>query len=710
MDVIKKTTKPKTGFIRIKLIEASGGSEVWKELEGAGKTWEPFCGVHIKEAIEVPGQGIQLVQKKKTIYPDWNRCFDTHLYQGRMITLVVMNKVDTKVTGDATVGVQFLADQCKASGTGVSSIWLDLKPYGRLFVHLRYFSEASGDPNSGAMDAKTVNNQSGLQLRRGAVRKAKVQEVKGHEFMTKFFRQPAFCSVCSTFMWGFGKSGFQCTACSCSAHKRCLDKVLFTCTNSADTSQDTLKIKERFNINMPHRFIAKTFLSPTFCDHCGSLCYGLFRQGLRCEACAMNVHHKCKGKVPNLCGINQVLFSEAMKMIEDGKKKRESSVEDEGPTQTMEEESTLYESVWEDLKQPSPPKRTSSIRPESSKKRYDIKDFNFLKILGKGSFGKVLLAEVPSEKNAVYAVKALKKDVVLEDDDVECTLVERRVLALATRHPYLTHLLATFQNESHLFFVMEYLNGGDLMFHIQGNGKFDENRSRFYGAEIICGLQFLHTHGIVYRDLKLDNVLLDRDGHVKIADFGMCKENMSEGIKTSTFCGTPDYIAPEILKGHRYDAATDWWSYGVLLYEMLIGQSPFAGEDEDDLFASICKDKVYFPKWISESAVSVLSQLMERNISLRLGYLYGTRPNIRKHPWFSPIDWNKLEKREIKPTFKPEVKSENAVTYFDPDFTMEEAKLTPTDEKLLESMDQLQFKGFSFINPNFHQQNKKNRR
>lgn len=689
------------GFIRIKLIEAQAGPEVWKELEEKGKTWEPFCGIHIKEAVDVPGEGIKLVQKKKTIYPDWNRCFDTHLYQGRVITLVVMNKNDEgSVTGDATVGVQFLADQCMKNNN-VSSVWLDMSPHGRLQVQVRHFSETKDDPNSGALDSKTLINKSDLQARRGAVRQAKVHEVRGHKMISKFFRQPAFCSVCNQFMWGFGKQGYQCSSCSCSTHKKCYDKILFHCTQSATDSQGTMKMKERFNINMPHRFIVKNYLSPTFCDHCGSMLYGLFRQGVKCEACNTNVHHKCKEKVPNLCGINQILFSEAMKSIEN-KKKRESGVgDDDDEITTMEEESSLYESVWEDIK-PAPPARTSSIRPGTRKRRYDISDFKFLKVLGKGTFGKVVLAEVPSENNAVYAIKALKKDVVLEDDDVECTLVERRVLALSTRHPYLTHLMATFQNESHLFFVMEYLNGGDLMFHIQKEGRFNENRARFYGAEIICGLQFLHQYNIVYRDLKLDNVLLDRQGHIKIADFGMCKEDMTEGVKTSTFCGTPDYIAPEILKGHRYDASADWWSYGVLLYEMLIGQSPFAGEDEDGLFASICQDKVFFPKWISEHSISVLNGLLERNISLRLGYAWGTRPHIRKHPFFSPIDWNKLEKREIKPPFKPEVKASNAVNNFDPDFTMEEPKLTPTDESLLKSMDQMQFKGFSFINPAFH--------
>nr|XP_022918349.1 protein kinase 4 isoform X2 [Onthophagus taurus] len=332
-------------------------------------------------------------------------------------------------------------------------------------------------------------------------------------------------------------------------------------------------------------------------------------------------------------------------------------------------------------------------------RKYTIDDFNFLKVLGKGSFGKVLLAEL-KDTEYYYAIKCLKKDVVLEDDDVECTLIERKVLALGTKHPYLCHLLCTFQTESHLFFVMEYLNGGDLMFHIQQSGRFSEPRARFYGAEIVSGLKFLHTKGIVYRDLKLDNVLLDFDGHVRIADFGMCKLQIFLDRMADTFCGTPDYMAPEIIKGQHYNQCVDWWSFGVLLYEMLIGQSPFSGCDEDELFWSICNEKPVLPRFLSTEANSILSQLLEKDWNKRLGYKLSLHGDIQSHPFFGPISWDLLELRHLEAPFKPNLQHPLDTQYFDKTFTVEKAKLTPIENNILQSMDQTQFQGFSYTNPN----------
>lgn len=697
------------GFIRVKLIEVEPAASWSKNPH----PFESYCAVHIKEAVMSATQGISLVQKKKTIYPEWNKCFDTHLYDGRVITIVVLQKPSGRVIAEVSIGVQFLVDQCKRDTHGFSSVWLDLQPTGKLLVQVRHFVEVIDDPSK---EGKPHENHSGLTGRRGAMRKQKCHIIRGHRFVARFFRQPVFCSFCTEFMWGFKKQGYQCTVCTMVCHKKCHELILSNCPGTQNLTEETKKMKERFKIDMPHKFKETTFYYPTFCDHCGSMIYGMRKQGLRCKDCNMNCHKRCESVVPNLCGINQKLLAEAVAQSKDDIRKRKISQEQKpggskgksSPTSTKDEDSDdddvgVYEALWDAISPPLP-QRTSSIAGKDvrriEQKIHHIDDFNLLKVLGKGSFGKVLLCELKETKQA-FAIKALKKDVVLEDDDVECTMVERRVLALATRHPFLTHLHSAFQSQDHLFFVMEYLGGGDLMFHIQSVGKFDEPRSRFYAAEIVCGLEFLHDRGIIYRDLKLDNVLLDSDGHIKLADFGMCKEGILESKKATTFCGTPDYIAPEILKGWKYDSAADWWSFGVLVYEMLIGQSPFAGEDEEDLFDSICRDKVHYPKWISSSAEDVLSQLFERAPVERLGYRNGTNPNIRFHKFFERINWTKLEQRKIDPPFKPSVASDHDTKNFDPDFTMDVPQFTPTDKDLLQSMDQGQFKGFSFVNPYF---------
>ncbi|XP_041976185.1 titin homolog isoform X2 [Aricia agestis] len=332
-------------------------------------------------------------------------------------------------------------------------------------------------------------------------------------------------------------------------------------------------------------------------------------------------------------------------------------------------------------------------------RKYTIEDFQFIKVLGKGSFGKVMLAEL-RETEYYYAVKCLKKDVVLEDDDVECTLIERKVLALGTNHPYLCHLFVTFQTDSHLFFVMEYLNGGDLMFHIQQSGRFPEPRARFYAAEIVSGLKFLHKRGIVYRDLKLDNILLDFDGHVRIADFGMCKLQIYLDKTADTFCGTPDYMAPEIIKGLKYSQTVDWWSFGVLLYEMLVGQSPFSGCDEDELFWSICNEMPSYPRFLSQESHSILTRLLDKDARTRLGGVECMHGDIRDQDFFRPIPWDKLERRELDAPFKPRVRHPLDTQYFDRAFTGERPRLTAIEPQVLRSMDQEAFRGFSYTNPN----------
>ncbi|TFJ98276.1 zinc finger protein RFP-like [Platysternon megacephalum] len=327
-----------------------------------------------------------------------------------------------------------------------------------------------------------------------------------------------------------------------------------------------------------------------------------------------------------------------------------------------------------------------------------LDDFRFLAVLGRGHFGKVLLSEY-SCTGELYAIKALKKGDIVARDEVESLMCEKRIFETvnSSRHPFLVNLFACFQTPEHVCFVMEYTAGGDLMMHIHTD-VFTEPRATFYAACVVLGLQFLHERKIVYRDLKLDNLLLDKEGFVKIADFGLCKEGMGYGDRTSTFCGTPEFLAPEVLTDTSYTRAVDWWGLGVLVYEMLVGESPFPGDDEEEVFDSIVNDEVRYPRFLSTEAIGVMRRLLRRNPERRLGSSERDAEDVKKQPFFRVIDWEALLARRLPPSFVPVIKGREDISNFDEEFTAEAPALTPPREpRLLTAAEQEAFRHFDYL-------------
>ncbi|KPI92148.1 Calcium-independent protein kinase C [Papilio xuthus] len=645
--------------------------------------------------------------KPKTFDPVWNETFIHEVHNVTSLGITVFH--DAAIPPDdfvanCTIPFEDLMHRDKEA----TDFWVDLEPQGKLHlkIDLKWNSQGGGGSEGRSNRGREFKEGAGFARRRGALRRRVHQQQSGV----------------------------------------------------------TVSSGQRFNVNVPHRFVVHSYKRFTFCDHCGSLLYGLIKQGLQCEVCSMNVHKRCQKNVANNCGINTKQMAEILNEMgispDKNPRPRPSKYLNtallEGPPElassgdsdskdpndkhddkghqhpvawgphwaelqdifgtyqgsdntnlldncVIQDNDTSWRSHWDDLEEIFTfYEGGDGDGAEGMHGKVSLEDFHFIKVLGKGSFGKVMLAEKKGT-DEVYAVKVLKKDAIIQDDDVECTLTERRVLALAARHPFLTALHCAFQTRERLFFVMEYVDGGDLMFQIQRARKFDEPRARFYAAEVTLALQFLHSHGVIYRDLKLDNILLDSEGHCKLADFGMCKEGIIDGATTTTFCGTPDYIAPEILQELEYGPSVDWRALGVLLYEMLAGQPPFEADNEDDLFESILHDDVLYPVWLSKDAVSILKGFMTKSPARRLG-VAGGAAGIRAHAFFRDMDWDALAQRRLRPPFRPKVKSKREAANFDAEFTKEEPVLTPVPADVVRAINQEEFRGFSFINKDYNPQ------
>ena len=341
--------------------------------------------------------------------------------------------------------------------------------------------------------------------------------------------------------------------------------------------------------------------------------------------------------------------------------------------------------------------------PENNHSKISENDFTKIKLIGKGSYGNVFLVRY-NKNNMIYAMKVYKKSDLREKNQENNTKSERNLLT-QINFPFIVEVKFAFQTESKLFLVQEFIQGGDLFFHIHSGQKFSTQKTKFYLVEIILAIDFLHKNNMIYRDLKPENILIDSKGHIKLTDFGLSKIVTNIEEKSFTICGTLQYIAPEIISGEGYNESVDWWSLGIIMYEMLTGKLPFKfnfdnQEEQEQNDLNIYDKKIKYPSWIEENAKDLINKLLNKDPEKRLGSGKEGAENIKKHPFFSDIDWNKALNKELRPPFIPKIENETDIKYFEkslvesPVFSDSSLQLVYNTE---ENEDEDDYDGFTFV-------------
>ncbi|KAM0677269.1 Serine/threonine kinase [Binucleata daphniae] len=438
-----------------------------------------------------------------------------------------------------------------------------------------------------------------------------------------------YCCVCNQ-LGSIFVPAYRCYKCKFTCHKQCANYILFNCKCSAE--EKTENYTKRYAIS--HVLIKKTSFGIKWCSHCGCR-ISTQKDSYKCSNCNIYLHSECAARVFNSCGITYDLRC-----------------------------------AMADFKPPP-----LVAKPTESK--LSIDDFSFVKVLGRGSFGKVILAK--DKNNTILALKILKKESLVDSNEITYIEYERRVLAFSSssNHPFLMEMLYCFQDSKHIYFGTEFVSGGDL-FHHAAKGNFTNQQIKLYTCEILMGLEFLHKNDIIYRDMKLDNILITADGHVKIADFGLCKDNFKSFSTTFTYCGTADTIAPEVILQVGYTKDVDWWSFGVVIYEMYENAQPFNGATNAEIASEILHSEVTFKK-TPKKAQDLISKLLTKNPLKRLGYGPADGELIRQHPYFDGIVWDDVYNKKYTPPFVP---GDSLTANFDKDFIDEPINLTPCNTKI----------------------------
>lgn len=379
---------------------------------------------------------------------------------------------------------------------------------------------------------------------------------------------------------------------------------------------------------------------------------------------------------------------EIISNITDDDDEIEVKIEDENKDGTFVEHLVCIEEERED-------EIVSKVGPE---------DFEILRVIGKGAFGKVFqvrkkgedceIGDDYDEGDGIFAMKVMRKDNIIKKNHVDYMKAERDILTKVV-HPFIVQLRYSFQTKSKLYLILDFINGGHLFFHLYRQRMFSEDQARLYTAEIVSAVSHLHKNGIVHRDLKPENILMKADGHIVLTDFGLAKE-IDESSRTNSLCGTMEYMAPEIIQAKGHDKNADWWSIGILLYEMLTGQPPFTHPNRQKLQQKIINEKVKLPPMVTTEAHSLLKGLLQKDPSKRLGSGPTGANEIKSHKWFRPINWKKLEARELQPKFKPDVSGKECTANFDKCWTTMPANDSPASTPTGNE----HFHGYTYVAPN----------
>jgi serine/threonine protein kinase len=334
-------------------------------------------------------------------------------------------------------------------------------------------------------------------------------------------------------------------------------------------------------------------------------------------------------------------------------------------------------------------------RVRSGEPKIGPDDFDWIRLIGRGHFGAVHLAR-HRLSGRLFAIKTMSKQTIPDYQQIEQTLTERSLLLQIT-HPFLVSAHLTFQAETSVFLVLDYIPGGELFSRLKAEHTFRESRARLYSAEILLALGHLHSLGFVYRDLKPENILIDDRGHIRLTDFGLAKSLGLGNETTSTFCGTPEYLPPEMLRQQPYSKTVDWWELGCIIYEMFAGLPPFSDENQNHMNYAIQHDEVSFDSEIPETVRDLVARLLEKDPRKRLGSGNDDFVEIQSHPFFAELDWDAVMKKEIDPEWRPQLTTDSDVSNFDRVYTAQNVGVAGKQTKV-DALTQSAFVGFTCVN------------